>query len=116
MHKSIRQTVYFLLLTLVINAGGWAFNKAAVADIWFDEQQIISVDNEYFADGYEFNESASPEIPCNHWCHSIGHFVGLHREILFVTPVLASEYSSQQSLFIQRSFPDGLYRPPRLLS
>ena len=116
MSKSIRQTVYFLLITLVINAGGWTFNKDAVADILFDEQQNMSVENEYLSDGYEYLETASPEIPCNHWCHSIGHFVGLHTEILLVTPVFTSEYSRQQSLFIQFSSPDGLYRPPRLLS
>ena len=116
MNKSIRQTIYFLLITLVINAGGWTFNKDAVADIWFDEQQNMSVENEYLSDEYEYLETASPKIPCNHWCHSIGHFVGLHSEILLVTPVFTSEYSRQQSLFIQFSSPDGLYRPPLLLS
>ena len=116
MNKLIRQTIYFLLITLLINTGGWTFNKDAVADIWFDEQQNMSVENEYLSDEYEYLETASPEIPCNHWCHSIGHFVGLHSEILLVTPVFACEYSKQQSLSIQYSSPDGLYRPPRLLS
>ena len=116
MNKSIRQTIYFLLITLVINAGGWTFNKDAVADIWFDEQHNISVENEYLSDEYECLETTLPESPCNHWCHNIGHFVGLHSEILLVTPVSTSEYSRQQSLVIQFSSPDGLYRPPLLLS
>lgn len=116
MNRLIRQTIYFLLITLVINAGGWTFNKEAVADVWFDEQQNCAVVDEHYSAAPEVTQSVSHTIPCNHWCHAIGHFVGLHSQIEHVMPEFASEYSTQQSLFIHFSFPNSLYRPPRLLS
>jgi hypothetical protein len=119
MKRMIRLTINLLLITLVINGGGWTFNKEAVADVWFDEQHeqhSLAVNDDHFSGVSEDLKTASPKIPCNHWCHSIGHFVGFHSEISHVTPEFTSEYSNQQVLCIQLSSIDSLYRPPRLLS
>lgn len=116
MNKLIHRTIYFLLTTLVINAGGWTFNKEAVADVWLDEQYSLAAVDVHASADPEVTQSVSHTIPCNHWCHSIGHFVGLHSQIEQVMPEFANAYSPQQSLFIHFSFPNSLYRPPRLLS
>ena len=112
----IRRTIYFLLITLVINAGGWTFNKDAVADVWFDEQRSLAVDDDHSSAKSEAAQTDSPKIPCNHWCHAIGHFVGLLSQSAPVTYTFASEYSTQQSITIQFSSPDSRFRPPRFLS
>ncbi len=119
MDRLIRRTIYFLLITLVINAGGWTFNKEAVADVWLDEQHeqhsLVVYDNHSSGES-EVLKPVYPKIPCNHWCHSIGHFVGLHSQLASVTPAFASEYSNHHTVTFQFSFPNSLYRPPRLLS
>lgn len=114
--KLIRQSIYFLLITLVINAAGWTFNQEAVADVWFDDQQNCAVADENGTDTAEITQSVSHKNPCNHWCHVIGHFVGLHSQSAAVTPVFASEYSNQHSIAIQFYSPDSRFRPPRFLS
>ena len=114
--KLIRQSIYFLLITLVINAGGWTFNKEAVADVLFDEQYCQAVGDDRSSAEPEDTKTVSSKIPCNHWCHSIGHFVGLHSQMASVTLEFASEYSSQQSPPIQFPSPDSRFRPPRFLS
>lgn len=116
MNKLIRQTIYFLLITLVINAGGWTFNNEAVADVWFDEQHSLAADDDHASVQPEATQTDSPKIPCNHWCHAIGHFVGLHSQSVFMTLEFASEFSNQQSIAIQLYSPDSRFRPPRLLS
>ena len=112
----IRRTIYFLLITLVINAGGWTFNKDAIADVWFDEQRSLAVDDDHSSAKSEAAQTDSPKIPCNHWCHAIGHFVGLHSQSAAVTHTFASEYSTQQHPAIQFYSPDSCFRPPRFLS
>lgn len=116
MNKLIRQAIYFLLITLVINAGGWTFNKEAVADVWFDEQRSLAADDGCASDKADATQTDSPNILCNHWCHTIGHFVGLLTQMLHAMPESASEYSNQQSIAVQFYSPDGRYRPPRFPS
>lgn len=122
MRRPIRQTIYFLMITLVINAGGWMFNKEAVADVWFDEQRSLVVDDQHAqsefkqSDSQEIKAAASQKIPCNHWCHAILHCMGLLSQSTTVTPEFVNEYSIRQSHNIYFSFSDGLFRPPQLLS
>ena len=116
MDKLIRQTIYFLVITLVINAGGWTFNKEAVADVWFGEQRSLAVDDGHSSTGHEDLKAVSSQSPCNHWCHAVGHFMGLLGQSVSATPEFSNEYSVQQFLAIQPSSPDGLFRPPRRIS
>lgn len=112
----IRQAVYFLMITLVINAAGWTFNQEAVADVWFDEQRSLAVDDGHPSTGYENLKAVSPENPCNHWCHAAGHFIGLLSQSTSLLPEFADEYSIQQPLTFQFISPDARFRPPRLFS
>lgn len=112
----IRQTIYFLLITLVINAGGWTFNKDAVADVWFDEQRSLAVVNDHASAEPEATQTDSPQIPCNHWCYTIGHFVALPSQAAPCAHTFASEYSNPQPITIQLYSPDSRFRPPRFLS
>ena len=116
MDKLIRQTIYFLVITLVINAGGWTFNKEAVADVWFGEQYCQAVDDDHSAAEPDDYKTVSSKSPCNHWCHAVGHFMGLLSQSTPVTPEFTNEFSIQQFPAIHFYFPDGRFRPPRLLS
>lgn len=114
--RTARRIVQFILITLVINMGSWTFNKEAVADVWFDEQRSLAVDDDHFSAEHEASETVSPKSPCNHWCHAVEHFMGLLSQSDHVTPEFANEFSIQQALAIQFSSPDGPFRPPRHLS
>ena len=114
--RTARRIVQFMLITLVINMGGWTFNKEAVADVWFDEQRSLAVDDGHSSTGHEDLKAVSPQSPCNHWCHAVGHFMGLLSQSAPVTPEFTNEFSIQQFPAIQLSSPDGRFRPPRLLS
>lgn len=114
--RTARLIVQFMLLTLVINMGGWTFNKEAVADVWFDEQRSLAVDDGHSSTGHENIQVVSPQSPCNHWCHAVGHFMGFISQSASVTPEFANEFSIQQSPVIQSLSPDSRFRPPRLLS
>ena len=116
MGKLFRHTVYFLVITFVINAVGWTFNKEAVADMWFDEQYCQAKDEDHFSAEPEDLNTVSPESPCNHWCYTVGHFIGLFRPMGFITLEFANAYATPQSSTIQFSAPDGRFRPPRILS
>ena len=117
MDSQVRRIIYFIMITLVINAGGWTFNKEAVADVWFDEQRSMAVDVGHSLTESDVAHAVSPEkSPCNHWCHAVGHFMGVLNHSVCAIPEFAQVYSAQPSLFIQSSFPDGNFRPPRLLS
>lgn len=113
MNRFVRQIVYFLMLTLASNAFGWTFNKDAVADVWFAEQSSLAVDDGNFSSSHEEIKASSPEKPCNHWCHAVGHFMGLLSQPVIVMPEFADNYSIQQSAPIQLLSLDGLFRPPR---
>lgn len=114
--RTARRIVQFMLITLVINMGGWTFNKEAVADVWFDEQLSQAVDDEYSSIGHEDIQVVSPQSHCNHWCHAVVHFMGLLSQSVPVTPEFANEFSIQHLPTIQLQIPDSRFRPPRLLS
>ncbi len=114
--RTARRIVQFMLITLVINMGGWTFNKEAVADVWFDEQRSLAVDDGYSLTGLDDSKTVSPQSQCNHWCHAFGHFMGLLGQSASATPEFTNEFSIQQYPTIQFSSPDGPYRPPRHLS
>lgn len=115
--RTTRRIVQFMLITLVINMGGWTFNKEAVADVWFQEQRSLTGDVGHFSSGSEgLKADVSPQSPCNQWCHAVGHFMGLLGQPAPVTPEFVNEFPVQQFLAIQFSSPDGRFRPPRLLS
>lgn len=71
MTKLIHRTIYFLLITLVINAGGWSFNKETVADVWFDEKQNCAVVDEHCsaAPGHSIRFIYNPvqSLVSRHW-------------------------------------------------
>lgn len=112
MNRFLRQIVYFLMLTLASNAFGWTFNKDAVTDVWFAEQSSLAVDDGNFSSSHE-EINASSEKPCDHWCHAVGHFIGLPSQPVVVMPEFADNYSVQQSSPVQLLPLDGLFRPPR---
>lgn len=116
MNGIIHRTIYFLVFTLVINAGGWTFNKEAVADVWFGEQHCQDEDNDHSSAEPEDHKTVSSKSPCNHWCYNVGNFIGLLSQRAPVMPEFANEYSPAQSFVIQFSFPDSRFRPPRPLS
>ena len=118
MNRLIRRTVYLLMITLVINDGGWTFNKEAVADVWFDEQRSLAaaMDIDHSPTESDAAKVVSPKIPCNHWCHAVGHFVG----IFFLHSTLLTEVVGDYFIVYKQSplpsLPESHYRPPRLLS
>jgi hypothetical protein len=117
MCRFIRQAVYFLMITLVINAGGWTFNKEAVTDVWFDEQRSLAVDDHHSSSKFQgIKADVSPQSPCNHWCHAVGHFVGLLGQSISPLPEFVDEYSIQHPHTFQLLSPDARFRPPRLFS
>lgn len=114
--RTTRRIVQFMLITLVINMGGWTFNREAVADVLFDGQHSLAVDDGHSSSGHEDLKAVSPQSPCNHWCHAVGHFMGLLSQSAPVMPEFADECFIQQPLAIQFRSPDGRFRPPRQLS
>lgn len=119
MHSaSARRFLYFLLVTLLINAGGWTFNREAVADMFFGEQETVATAVESAPQtGHLYSESIKAKTPCNHWCHESAHFLGLFGQALTLSPKKPVEgYLSQITRFIPEPVPEDLFRPPRLLS
>ena len=114
--RTARRIIQFMLITLVINMGGWTFNKEAMADVWFDEQRSLVVEAEHTSTGHEAPKAVSHQHTCNHWCHAVGHFMGLIGQPYPVTPEFSNEYTIQQSFVVQFPSPDGLFRPPRRIS
>ena len=113
MKKFLRQSIYFLMLPLVSNAVGWTFNSEAVADVWFEAQINSSVVADQTFDEHADGETVSHQDPCNHWCHAVGHFMGLPSQATFMTPYLSSNhFISLQAILLPYS-PDDLFRPPR---
>ncbi|MFA7400119.1 MAG: hypothetical protein WCZ98_06535 [Sideroxydans sp.] len=113
MRKFLRQTAYFLMLTLMSNALGWTFNQDAVADVWFDEQRILSTNVDHPADQHEDTNAGTHQHTCNHWCHAVGHFMGLPSQATFTVADLACEHSTLLQSTLQPHSPDELFRPPR---
>ncbi len=119
MHSaSARRFLYFLLVTLLINAGGWTFNREAVADVFFGEQETVATTGwpHSAQTGHLYGESIKAKTPCNHWCHESAHFLGLFDQALTLSPKKPVEgYFSQITRFIPEPVPEDLFRPPRLL-
>ena len=114
MSHFFRQTIYFLVFTFVFNAMGWTFNKEAVADIWLNDLQCESKDG-LSAKHPDLNTIPS-ESPCNHWCNTISHLIGLHSDTGFITLEFSNTYARLLPSRIQFFAPDGRFRPPRILS
>ena len=113
MKKFFRQAVYFLLLTLMSNAVGLAFNQEAVADVLFEEQRILVANADHSADQHDDASCIEHQHSCNHWCHALGHFMGLLGQTAFVVPELIDgPMHSLQTTLLSYSFND-LFRPPR---
>ena len=93
--RTTRRIVQFMLITLVINMGGWTFNKEAVADVLFEEHRSLSVADGHSSTGHEDIKTVSAQSPCNHWCHAVGHFMGLLGQSASVTPEFINEFSIQ---------------------
>lgn len=112
----IRRTIYFLVVTLVINAGGWTFNREAMADAFLDELQTVQADDAATTAQPGEGKTDVKGIACNHWCHAVDHFVG----ILSLQPILpmkiTGDYFVSKRFIVLPSLPEGLYRPPRLFS
>lgn len=112
MATSIRRIVQLLLITLLVNAGGWTFNGAAVADVFFQETQ----QNDAAAMAEE-PKSCTTKTVCNHWCHAVSHFVGFFPQPPDIIPAgAASDRFAAKRLIILPLLPAGHFRPPRLLS
>lgn len=113
-----RRLLYFLLVTLLINAGGWTFNREAVADAFFAGQDAVPAGmmQPSLQTGHGHGESPKAKVPCNHWCHEAGHFLGLFGQAPSLSPKLFAGYSPQISRFIPEPAPEGLFRPPQLIS
>lgn len=113
-----RRLLYFLLVALLINACCWTFNRDAVADVFFAEQKTAAAAGRLASQrlAHFHSEPLKAEVPCNHWCHAVGHFLALFSQM----PVLFTEaitgYYPQISSFIPEPAPEDLFRPPRLLS
>ena len=116
MSTFFRQTIYFLVITFVINAVGWTFNKEAIADVWFDEQHCQTEDDGHSSAESESLITVSSKSTCNHWCYTISHFIGLFSPMGLMTLEFANTYAIPQSSTIQFFAPEGRFRPPRILS
>ncbi len=113
MKKFLRQSIYFLMLTLVSNAVGWTFNNEAVADVWFEAQISSVVVADQVSDEHQHDNAVAHQGLCNHWCHAIVHFMGLLSQSAFAVPKYFSEYTAQFQVTVQSSSPDELFRPPK---
>lgn len=104
------------MVTLVINAGGWTFNSEAVADAFLEAPQTVLADDAATATQPGEGKTGVNGVVCNHWCHAVDHFVG----ILSLQPILpvrvTGDYFVSRRFIVLPSLPEGLYRPPRLLS
>ena len=113
MNRFLRLTVYFLMLTLASNAFGWTFNKEAVADVWFEAELNSAEFADQASDEHAEGKAVSHQGQCNHWCHAIGHFMGLPSQSTFDIPECLDEHPIQLTATFQHSSPDDLFRPPR---
>ncbi len=117
MSAAFRRIVQLLLITLVINAGGWTFNRESVADAFLlDAPQTVLADDAATAAQPGDGKAGVKGVVCNHWCHAADHFVGifsLHPTLL--TEATGDYFVCKQSI-VPPSLPEGHYRPPRLFS
>ncbi|MHB1077347.1 hypothetical protein [Thiobacillus sp.] len=114
MSAAFRRIVQLLLVTLVINAGGWTFSREAVADAFLG--QTTQTDDAATAAQPGEGKPDIKGVVCSHWCHAVDHFAG----IFYLLPPLLMEASNAyficKRLIAPPALPEGLYRPPRLFS
>ena len=113
-----RRLLVFLLVTLLINACGWTFNRDAVADALFAGQESSPAGLVRPSLQAEHGQGESPKAKaaCTHWCHEAAHFLGLFGQASTLSSKPIAGYSSQISRFIPEPARESLFRPPRLLS
>lgn len=116
MSNFVRRVIYLLVITLVVNVGGWTFNTEVLADVLRGDQETVAVKSVQVSDPSEAGKLAASEESCNHWCHAIGHFIGLFSHWTLVALEFAQGYSAQRSLIAQSFSPDGHFRPPKFFS
>ena len=119
MHPAaVRRLLYFLLVTLLINAGGWTFNREAVVDAFFAGQESVpaGMGQPSLQAGHGQGESPKAKAACTHWCHEAGHFLGLFGQAPTLSSKPVEGYFSSPSRFIPEPAHEGLFRPPRLVS
>ncbi|TCV78226.1 hypothetical protein [Sulfurirhabdus autotrophica] len=116
MKRYIRHTIFLLVITLVINVGGWTFNKEAVADLLLDEQQSVALDNDQSVTSTDTAKLVTVQTPCNHWCHVVGNLMGLLSYWSSDFPVFTNGQIPYSSPVIAPSPTDGQFRPPRAIS
>ena len=111
MQKYLRRIILFLIVTLTVNAGGWTFNRDAMADVMADDLNAVALQADVGA-----KQIPADKVPCTHWCHAIGHFIGMASDWRVTFPFTVPEFFSTPSSPKISSQPDGLYRPPRTIS
>ena len=112
----IRRTIYFLVITLAINAGGWTFNREVVADAFLDAPQTAQADDAATTAQPGEGKTGVKRVACNHWCHAVDHFVGIFSLHPTLLTEASNDYFAGKRSIVPPSFPEGRYRPPRLLS
>ena len=114
---TVRRLLHFLLVTLLINACGWTFNRDAVADAFFAELESSPAGLiQPSLAGHGQGESSKAKAACTHWCHEAGHFLGLFGQAPALSSKPVEGYFSSPSRFIPEPAHEGLFRPPRLVS
>lgn len=116
MNRLIHRTIYLLVITLVINAGGWTFNREAVADAFLEAPQTALADDASTAAQPGEEKSGVKGFVCNHWCHAVDHFVGIFSLHSTLLTEATNDYFVFKHPIVPPSLPEGLYRPPRLFS
>jgi len=119
MHPTVaRRLIYFLLVTMLINAGGWTFNRDAVADVFFTADETVSAwgDQPSLQVADSRGEPLKVTVPCTHWCYAVGHFLGLFGVVAALSPDLVTDYSPHVSRPLPEPGQEGRFRPPRLIS
>lgn len=115
---AVRRLLYFLLVTLLVNAGGWTFNRDAVADAFFAELESSpeGLIQPSLQAGHGQGETLKAKAACTHWCHEAGHFLGLFGQVPTLSSKPVEGYASHLSRSIPEPAHEGLFRPPRLVS
>lgn len=116
MNTLTRRIVYLLLITLVINVGGWTFNPEAVVDMGLDDQTSLAAGGALVSAPSDTGEADSVQLPCNHWCHAVANFMGLVSPWVPIFSALVNRPIPYAFRAIAPSAPDGRFRPPRLIS
>ena len=112
-----RRFLYFLLITLLVNAGGWTFNREAVADVLFGAQETAAAAEWQHAPATSHfpGEPIKAKTPCNHWCHADGHLGLFGLALTLSSKPIESDFSPISRVMLE-PVPEDFFRPPRFLS